>query len=178
MTSDITGGLFDRPNHRLEANRGTERVVLAVLRAQHGDDAVAQRPMHPGTDILSPAPTDWAQGMEAARLVEENAHQLWIRYALRERSEGTPWAALADALGVPKGSSDRGVDAFRLVAPEPSMQFDPRYVRWKCGSCGQLIRDSGPYDADPRECEHGHATGCAQHAREIAAYRRGMNDGQ
>lgn len=177
MTSDddVRTSLFDRPDHHREASNGAERAVHAILCAEHGANAVTQRPMNLGTDIMWPAPTDWVQGVAAAALLEDHARQMKIGYALRARSEGRPWADLAPVLGVRKDSDDPGVAAFELVAPQVPNMAGQRYVTWRCESCGQRIRDTGPYSTHPGSDEHGHADGCARLARDVAAWRPWMD---
>lgn len=147
--------------------------VFAMLRAEHGPDAIIRRPIASGWNSQVEAPADWAQGLDAVRLLREHADRLvheWVRAA---RGDGMGWADLAAPLRLRVDEGDSLAEvAFEAVAPEPSMPFDSRTVAWTCGSCGKAITDHGPYGGHPVDCEHGHADDCVRHRRDIAVYQR------
>jgi hypothetical protein len=152
---------------------GTERVVFDLLRAQHGPHAITQRPI--SARITSPhdQPADYTAGIAAARMVADHANRLVNEYARKARGHGHSWRELAEALGIEpddEGYTDPAVVAFELVAPQPSMRFDPRRVAWACASCGESITDRGPYEGHPVDNQSGHAANCARHLREVAEY--------
>lgn len=90
-------------------------------------------------------------------------------YARQARGHGLTWAEIAPSVieDVDYGA-DLAVEAFRWVAPTPSMQFDTIYTYWSCSTCGENITDKGPYD-EPAEDETGHADTCTRHMADVAA---------
>lgn len=152
------------------ARRGVQTTVHQLLRAQHGRDAVIERPISPRMSTPMPAPADWPQGIATARRVADSARTMMVEYARKARGDGYAWRDLAEPLGVDGGGSDPAVAAFELVAPEPYMPFDRRSTYWTCMSCEQHVTDCGPYEGHPTDNETGHADGCARHHRESMEY--------
>jgi hypothetical protein len=155
----------------------TASTVLAYLRAEHGADAVVERPISPSLSMKVPTPANYGDAVQAARMVSGKARQMMIGYAQKARGEGTPWRDLIAPLGTADndddeyGYGDDGLNAaFLLVAGRPSMRYDPIYATWTCTTCDKLIRDTGPLAGHPTDAETGHTDDCARHAREIAAY--------
>lgn len=158
------------------ARNRVRSTVVAMLRAEHGPEAVTRRPIAAGWSTQIEAPADWAQGLDAVQLLRQHADRLaheWVRAA---RGDGLPWADLAAPLRlrVEEGQSPAEA-AFEAVAPAPLMPFDSRTMAWRCGSCGKTITDYGPYEGHPVDCERGHADGCVRHRRDIDAYQRARN---
>lgn len=156
---------------------GTERVVHDLLRALHGPHAVASKPISPELSIPHPVPADWGQGIAAARWVAARANSLVHEYAKKARGDGVPWRNLADPLGIEVDAwEDPAAAAFEHVAGTPVRTFDTLTVLWRCGSCGQLVTDRGPYNGHPVNNETGHAETCARHQAEIDAYMARIDD--
>jgi hypothetical protein len=159
-------------------------LIIAVLRDEHGDNAVIYRTydgqvVKDQTDwsVLSwPEPAFPILAIDIARTIESAAHNLWRRYAETARGDGRSWLELADGLGIDPNEDERDHLAFVKVAGEPTSYYSDRYVSWKCSSCGERIRDVGPYGGHPDDNERGHAPDCARHAAEIAEYEKRWED--
>lgn len=155
---------------------GTQRVVHELLRAEHGPEAVVQRPISAGISTTHAAPADYPAGIAAARRVAARARRLVYDYAREARGAGTPWSELAGPLGIVADVGDPAEAAFREVAGEPPAPYDQRSVGWHCTSCGQRMIDHGPYNGHPADDESGHAASCSRHLAEIAAFRARNGD--
>lgn len=153
-------------------------LIISVLRDERGDDAVIYRTYdgkvvkdQSDWSVVSwPEPADPAQAIELARLIEGTARGLWRRYAEQARGAGKTWLELADAVGVDADEDERDHLAFRLITGEPTSSWREPYASWRCGSCGERIRDVGPYGGHPDDSESGHAEDCMRHKAEVAQY--------
>lgn len=157
------------------ARMGVDTLVNRVLREQHGPDAIAQRPIESGFRTMVDRPADYRQGILAARMVQSAASNLVNRYARDARGEGLSWLDLSAVLGVAEEEDDPAAKAFELMAPRPSRPFDEVSVSWRCSSCDKYVRDVGPYNGHPGDCERNHAENCARHLAEIREYEREVN---
>lgn len=161
-----------------------QNLVHSVLRDEQGDDAITYRTydgeiikdQSDWTVVSWPTPANPAQAIEIAAYIERIAGGLWRRYAEEARGAGKTWLELADPLGVDPKEDERDHQAFVLVAGEPTSWYGDRYVSWKCGSCGERIRDLGPYGGHPDDCERGHAETCKRHNAEVAQYQAAWDD--
>jgi hypothetical protein len=116
-------------------------------------------------------------GIRAA-VTTRNAATAEIRtYAEQARGAGRTWEEIAEALGLAADQFDepRCELAFALIAENRPLPFRESFHRldawWQCGSCGERVRDHGPFDGHPANNESGHAPSCRRHAAEIAAAR-------
>lgn len=152
---------------REDARRAVTRLVHELLRQQHGDGAVTRRSLAPGPNAATiPGPADHVQGAEIARQVAAYARGLMAEYTLKARGDGATWDELAVPVGVGRG--DRfgmapGEAAFALIAGSRGT------VSWRCGRCGGMVTDHGPYTNDPADNETGHTDSCSRHLSEIDA---------
>lgn len=87
------------PGPDYEASSRAEKVVLNLVRARHGRNAVVQRPISHRINILVPSPADYAAGIAAARTIAGYVHRLMCGYVAKARSEGRSWRKLAEPLG-------------------------------------------------------------------------------
>ncbi|MEU7810999.1 hypothetical protein [Pseudonocardia sp. NPDC049154] len=116
-------------------------------------------------------------GIRAAVLARYAASAEIRAYAEQARGVGRAWDEIAKALGLDQTQFDdpRAELAFRLVAENRPLPFRESFERldawWRCGSCGQRIRDHDPFEANPADNEIGHAATCRRHAAEVAASR-------
>jgi len=85
---------------------------------------------------------------------------------------------MAESLGI-EASDDgepRAEQAYLLLIegrPLPEDESRRRWqlaARWTCTTCGQLVRDSGPFGSHPDDVEDGHAAHCTRRAAALAAY--------
>lgn len=153
------------------ARQHVTSAAAAMLRAEHGPEALTRRPIAPGWSSRVDAPADWAQGITAARLLRDHADRLMREWARDARGDGMAWADLAAPLRLRVDEDTSPAEAaFDAIANESLMPFDPRTVAWTCASCSKAITDHGPY-GHPADCERGHADDCARHQADIAAYQ-------
>lgn len=159
---------------RTAATLWATRAVREVVTAQYGPDAMTERPIGYGYSSRLPEPADYAQGIDAARLVAGRVAGLIHTYTTKARGQGTSWADLAPRLGVDP-DADQAVVAFEQTAGRPR-QFGELTVSWQCASCGRAITDRGPYTTNPDDNETGHADDCARHQDEVQQYQERMDD--
>lgn len=151
---------------------GVDRVVHQLLHAEHGNDAIVQRPISPTIDVMHAQPANYTHGIEAALKVQFRARALVNEYALKARGNGVSWYDLSSVLDVEPDHEDPAGAAFLEVAPRPSGAFDRIRTSWTCASCGQRVTDYGPYNGNPIDDEEGHAETCQRLADEMAIVRR------
>lgn len=150
----------------------TERLIEAVILAEHGAGAMTRGPISSTLAIDVPRPANWLQGAAAARRLGYIAEGIARDHARKARGEGRSWSEVADALGITtEEGQDPAIEAFYWVAPRPSMPYDTITTSWECASCGARVRDVGPFSGHPDDEQEGHAAGCARHAEDVAAWR-------
>jgi hypothetical protein len=116
-------------------------------------------------------------GIRAAVAARNTAIAEIRSYAEHARGAGRTWNEIAEALGIRAVDYDELPDqlAFLLVAENRPLPFGESFHRldawWRCDSCGERVRDHGPFDAHPANNESGHGPTCRRHAAEIAASR-------
>ncbi|GAA1858722.1 hypothetical protein GCM10009836_43700 [Pseudonocardia ailaonensis] len=118
---------------------------------------------------------DPVAGIRAAVLARSIAAAEIRCYAEQARAGGRSWDEIGEAIGLEEAGAERGELAFGLVVENRPLPFHPPFelisAWWRCGSCGERVRDRGPFEANPANTESGHASSCRRHAAEIAAYR-------
>ncbi|MBC3191689.1 hypothetical protein H7X46_11515 [Pseudonocardia sp. C8] len=140
--------------------------------------AVVEVPIPGFTVFADRRLADPMTGLRAAELLRRVLAAEVDEYARACRGVGRTWDEVGEALGVPAGQ-DRPVVTFEWIVdgrpPGPDedilLAAPPSASWWRCTSCHQPVRDSGPYDADPDDSEDGHAEDCARHRSDIAAFR-------
>lgn len=125
-------------------------------------------------------------GVKAARLVSDVAAGALREWALVARGAGRGWGEVAGALELDEsedGASAAEVAWLWLVEHRPppprgSAGLQAPSAVWTCTTCRGRVRDRGPFDSHPADCEQGHELGCARHAAEVAAWqeRTGWGD--
>ena|GEM_PF-3485285 len=106
----------------------------------------------------------------SARHVRNQADSALHDAALNARGAGFTWSEVAADLGMvtsDDGDTPRAVRAFEWVVSDHATD----QVYWTCHECGNTVADSGPYDANPANCEHGHRWGCARVVDDLKRYR-------
>jgi len=174
------------PNHLSDVTANdrlrwaVERAILSHVRAVHGDQAVAAKPISPRWTSTHLQPVDYRHGIEAAKLAASYARREMLRFAVKARGEGLAWADLAAPLGVGTEPDAWGKSAaeaaFELVAGYDEHSWARPSVLWDCRSCGAQITDRGPYNGHPDDDETGHARACRRHADELAAWTTEYGD--
>lgn len=92
----------------------------------------------------------------SARHVRNQADSALHDAALNARGAGFTWSEVAADLGMvtsDDGDTPRAVREFEWVVSDHATDR----VYWTCHACGNAVADSGPYDANPANCEYGHA---------------------
>lgn len=168
--------LDESPGGTLRMNLPTlvNALVRRLLDQNLGAEAVTTRPdALTRTPVEVPAP---AEALRVAMLVSRYGLALVYRYTGELRGCGSTWAQIHPLLDLPpEPDVSPAVQAFEytLGPDEPGgFAFDARYMSWTCHTCGEQIRDFGPYDGHPDNCEQGHADGCQRHLDEIDTYQR------
>lgn len=168
MTDDL-GEFFRNPSASPPDAYGTVRAeVLKHARASGAQ--IRERPAWPGSSI-SIRYAEPLAGIGAAVAMQNAAVRVAADYVKHAREDGTGWLDIGKALGLDDG--DRAPYEIAAAAFEwQAGDYDLRQpaVYWKCRACGQGITDRGPYDANPADCEEGHAEGCTRLAAEVEAY--------
>jgi len=87
---------------------------------------------------------------------------------LNARGAGFTWSEVAADLGLVTSDegTPRAVRAFEWVVSDHATDR----VYWTCHACGDTVADSGPYDANPANCEYGHGWGCARVVDDLERY--------
>jgi len=159
--------------NKLDLRREIERLVFRQLVDEGGRDAVTTKPLE-GLSFGVDRPRDYRASMTVLRRLAAVAHALLSDHARRARSDGLSWDEITPAVLGDEAEEydDPAVETFRRVAPRPSMRFDDVVATWKCASCEQWVRDTGPYGGCPADDERGHADSCTRHAADQAAWRQ------
>jgi hypothetical protein len=131
-----------------------------------------------GLTIHAEALDDPLTGVRAALLARNVAVAELRRYAEAARGAGRSWDEVAEALGIEASddSEPRAEQAYLLIVEgRPLPEDEPRWSsqrppRWRCATCGQRVRDSGPFGSHPNDVEDGHEATCTRRAA-LAAYR-------
>ncbi|MCF7547418.1 hypothetical protein [Pseudonocardia sp. WMMC193] len=115
-------------------------------------------------------------GVRAAAVVRDAARRVLVDAVEASRAAGRSWDEVGAALGLPDDGDPVGEVAFALVVerrePErPRELFHVPSTSWRCGSCGELVSDRGPFESQPVDNESGHADDCARHLPDVRAWR-------
>lgn len=117
-------------------------------------------------------------GVRAAHLLQNVAGRELAEHVDAARAAGRSWEQIGEALNLPVGEGEepRGEAAFALIVegrrPERTQGlYREPCTSWRCSSCGELVRDRGPFESHPADNEPGHAESCARYRADIAAWR-------
>ena len=158
---------------RGEARQAVDAAILRMAGAAGTE--VRQRPAWPGAKACTISYADPAAGMGYARMLADAARRAEHSYIQHAREEGLTWRQVGQALNLARVAGERGAPlaevAFEHAAgAEHASAWESLTFYWDCPACGQGIRDHGPYNGHPDDCEPGHAGGCLRQAAAIAAY--------
>jgi len=125
-----------------------------------------------------------ADGLMAARAIENAARRQVGDYIRAAREDGMSWAKIGKLLGLEanaRATDEHAADLAFTIAAGPSDDRDylwrDRYCSWRCRDCGELISDFGP-DSYPEPGRGGHKDGCKRLAverRHYSAYEKGRD---
>ncbi|MCE3551345.1 hypothetical protein LWC33_07750 [Pseudonocardia sp. RS11V-5] len=115
-------------------------------------------------------------GVQAAAVLRDAARRVLVDAVEAARAAGRSWDEVGEALDLPDDAEPAGEVAFALVVerrePErPQELFQVPATSWRCGSCGELVSDRGPFESHPVDNESGHAADCARHVADVRAWR-------
>lgn len=137
---------------------------------------IVRRPIA-GLTFSAESLDDPLTGVRAALLARDVAVAELRRFAEAACAAGRSWDDVAEALGI-EASDDRATQAYLLIVERRPLPEDelPRSghlaAHWRCESCGQRVRDSGPSGSHPDDAENGHAANCTRRAAALAAFHR------
>lgn len=151
-----------------------QKVVIGRLsaeqeRAMHLGMASTRRDMLAGHDgVLAK--------VEVERHLVLLAGRSFSRAVCDARAEGFGWEQIAEH--VPSFTAAYGAEAGEKLFESVSIQDSrlERHFSWRCGDCGGLVLDAGPYGGHPADTEPGHRDGCGRLARDASAYVAGLGD--
>jgi hypothetical protein len=171
---------------RWHINNTLTNLVIRRVVEELGPDGVTYAP-DIGLEAFGDQPQpDPVVAVRAARELQWAAARLLGEHLDRARGRGVPWRDLATALGIADDADEEGIApaeaAFHLATTGridgdlPHRRWgDEPYRSWRCASCRAWVHDRGPFNGHPDDDETGHASGCARHAADIAAWRRRMD---
>lgn len=115
-------------------------------------------------------------GVRAAAVLRAAAGRVLVDAVEVARAAGRSWEEVGEALGLPDDGEPVGEVAFAFVVegrePErPRELFRLSSTSWRCGSCGELVSDRGPFESHPVDNESGHTDDCARHLADVQAWR-------
>lgn len=115
-------------------------------------------------------------GVRAAAVLRVAAGRVLVDAVGAARAAGGSWDEVGEALGLPDDGGPVGEVAFAFVVegrePERSRElFRLSSTSWRCGSCGELVSDRGPFESHPVDNESGHTFDCARHLADVQAWR-------
>jgi len=159
--------------NKLDLRHEIERLMFRQLVEDGGRDTVTTKPLE-GLSFGIDRPRDYRQSVAMLRRIAAVSTALLSDHARKARGDGLSWDDIAPAVLGHEAEEydDPAVETFRRVAPRPSIRFDDVIASWTCASCGQWIRDTGPYGDSPADAEQGHADNCTRHAADQAGWHR------
>jgi len=98
-------------------------------------------------------------------------------YIRSARRDGLTWQEIGTALELEleADADERGIPAaeraFDFAAPSGASPWQSVTFCFECGSCGETIRDHGPYESHPEDNERGHADECERFAAQVATWQ-------
>lgn len=119
-------------------------------------------------------------GVRSALFVRNLAETQMYEHAKAARAAGRSWDEIGAALELPEREyTSRGEATFLWLVegrePEQESEGLPSFrsatTWWRCGTCGQLVTDRGPFESHPDDNETGHAVGCPRHSADVEAWR-------
>lgn len=166
------------------------RDVVREVAVEAFEARIVEAPI-PGFQVLTDRRLDDPlAGVRAALLARTVAEGQMFVHARDARAAGRSWDEVGAALDLPAHEfSSRAEAAFGWLVegrepdsePDGLPSFRTPSAWWRCGTCDQQVTDHGPSESShPDDSESGHATGCARHAGDVAAWqqRTGWEDGR
>jgi len=153
-----------------DAYHAASQAALRIAQASGAE--IRERPLWPGS-YSTVRYAEPLAGIRAAVTARDAAARVVGDYVQRAREDGADWLDIGRALGLENEDRepyDVAVAAYERTAGEGSLSRGPAFG-FTCGTCGQHVRDNGPYTASPLDCEEGHAGDCSRMAGAVRAYR-------
>ncbi|GAA2870921.1 hypothetical protein GCM10010472_30320 [Pseudonocardia halophobica] len=152
------------------------QTLLEEVAVEQFDGQVVVEPIE-GYQILTRRRlVDPLPGVRAAAVLRAAARRVLVDAVEAARAAGRSWDEVGEALGLPDTDEPVGEVAFALVVegrePERAREmFRVPSASWRCGACGELVRDQGPFESHPADVESGHAADCTRHLADVQAWR-------
>lgn len=133
----------------------------------------------PGYQVLTCSRLDDPlAGIRSAREVQAVARRELLDFVNEARAAGRSWDEVGVVLDLPDGPDDepRGEAAFVQVIERREAKPGQDFFRvpatsWRCGSCGSVVQDRGPFESHPEDNESGHASDCARQQAAVQEWR-------
>lgn len=147
--------------------------------------SIVQVPIREGLDLTMPELDTPEAALRAAVMLRSEARWQVSRWVDKARAAGVTWDQVGDLVGIEPNDPDgpmeetRAERAFRHIVdgvPLPTRSdLSPYWSRrsftaWPCASCGQRVRDYGPFESHPSDNEEGHDAACARQVAAVAEY--------
>lgn len=141
-------------------------------------DAVEQHePIEGFHGLARPVLDEPLAGVRAGRLVAEVASGQLRDWALRALGAGRTWDEVGLALELspePDGPTRAELAWDWLIehrppTPASAAQGSPSAI-WKCTTCRERVRDTGPFDSHPDDREAGHLDDCTRRTAALDAW--------
>lgn len=158
----------------LRARQVISRGIDDIVEGSHGREAFVEEPAFTGAQTMMRRPVA-ELAMVAAIVLCDRAIVEAHNQICKARAEGASWEYIAEVVGLTDrdgAGHSPAEQAFYLVVPETPGSFEPSSTSWRCGSCGRLVEDRGPFNSHPVDNESGHAEECARLAAEVEQYWR------
>ncbi len=146
--------------------------VMRMVEAAGGE--VRERPAWRGANRT----TRYAEpsaGIRAALVLKRAAASVLQDYIRSARRDGLTWREIGTALELEPAAGERGISAaeraFDFAAPSGASPWASVTFCFECGSCGETIRDQGPYESHPEDSERGHADECERFAAQVTTWQ-------
>lgn len=181
INNQVAHPMFDPPPAGSAEERRQKAASEASTRAYHAVDAVALLLEDPAHITDEPIWKGASSTRRQARPLTHIQAAVWLHGQMRQqmhtwiakaRGAGASWQEIAVVLDLVdedrKTPYDQAVAAFELAA---DYGFSDRYYSYECGTCGDRVRDFGPYESHPTDQEEGHTETCARQTAAIAAWK-------
>jgi hypothetical protein len=152
------------------------RTLVEEVAVEQFDGQVVVEPIEGYRILTRRRLVDPMPRVRAAGVLRAAARRVLVDAVVAARAAGRSWDEIGKALGLPDDGGPVGEVAFALVVerrePERARElFRVPSMSWRCGSCGELVSDRGPFVSHLVDNESGHAEDCGRHLAEVRVWR-------
>lgn len=153
------------------------QTLLEEVAVEQFDGQVVVEPIEGYQVLTRRRLVDPLPGVRAAAVLRAAARWVLVDAVEAARAAGRSWDEVGEALGLPDPDEPVGELAFALVVegrePQRARElFRVPSASWRCGGCGEQVRDQGPFESHPADVESGHAADCTRHLADVQAWRK------